>query len=149
MSTSLNGRVVVVTGGNSGIGLGMARGVARAGADVVIWGRRSESNADAAKEISASTGARCLAYECDSSDEEQVEATFARSVSDAGRGDSFFANAGSSAAPVKFTDLTLANWREVLSVNLDGTFRCLRAAARHMVERGGVDHWSPPRRCPK
>jgi len=80
------------------------------------------------------------AVPCDIAEEDQVEAAFARSVElVGGRIDSVFANAGYSAPNTPFVDLTLDRWRSVLSVNLDGTFLTLRAAARHMIDhrRGG------------
>jgi NAD(P)-dependent dehydrogenase (short-subunit alcohol dehydrogenase family) len=130
----LTGLVVVVTGGNSGIGLGMARAVAEAGADVVIWGRNGDKNAAAEAEL-VETGRRVLALECDVSDEQQVIDAFAASVAHMGKVDSLFANAGISGwSP--FVDMSLAEWRRVQAINLDGAFLSLREAARHLVARG-------------
>lgn len=130
----LTGRVVVVTGGNRGIGLGIARGVAEAGADVVIWGRDEDRNVAAAAEL-ADLGRRVLAVRCDVAEEDQVVEAFARSVEGMGKVDSLFANAGIGGyAP--FVSMTLDEWRRVQRVNLDGAFLCLREAARHMVQRG-------------
>jgi len=130
----LTGRVVVVTGGNRGIGLGIARGVAEAGADVVIWGRDEERNVAAAAEL-ADTGRRVLALRCDVAEEDQVVEAFARSVEAMGKVDTLFANAGIGGfAP--FTSMTLEEWRRVQRVNLDGAFLSLREAARHLVGRG-------------
>jgi NAD(P)-dependent dehydrogenase (short-subunit alcohol dehydrogenase family) len=131
----LAGRVVVVTGGNGGIGLGLARGVGAAGAAVSIWGRNEAKNAAAAEELRA-RGARAEAVVCDVSDEAAVAAAFAATVDALGPVDALFANAGVPGDMCPFTDLTYAKWRSVLSVNLDGTFFCLREAARHMVEQG-------------
>src|SRR4051812_4433222 len=130
----LTGLVVLVTGGNSGIGLGMAKAVAEAGADVVIWGRNGDKNRAAEAEL-VETGRRVLALECDVSDEQQGVDAFAASVEAMGKVDSLFANAGISGwAP--FVDMTLAEWRRVQAVNLDGAFLSLREAARHLVARG-------------
>jgi len=130
----LTGRVVVVTGGNGGIGLGMARALAAAGADVVVWGRNPDKN-DAAEQELRAMGGRVLALRCDVSDEHQVVETFARTVDEIGRVDALFANAGVGGfAP--FTTMSLAEFRRVTSVNLDGAFLCLREAAAHMVQRG-------------
>ena len=132
--TDLSGRVVLVTGGNGGIGLGLAQGCAAAGADVVVWGTNQDKLDRAAASLEA-TGRRVLAQRVDVSDEEQVVSAFARAVSDMGKVDACFANAGvSGGAP--FVDQTLEMWRRVLSVNLDGAFLTLREAARHLVERG-------------
>jgi NAD(P)-dependent dehydrogenase (short-subunit alcohol dehydrogenase family) len=132
--TSLNGHVAVVTGGNGGIGLGMASALAAAGADVAVWGRNEDKNAAAAAEL-AVHGTEVLALRCDVADEEQVVAAFAATVDRLGKVDSMFANAGVGGfAP--FTSMSLAEFRRVTSVNLDGAFLCLREAAAHMVERG-------------
>ncbi len=132
--TSLNGHVAVVTGGNGGIGLGMASALAAAGADVAVWGRNEDKNAAAAAEL-AVHGTEVLALRCDVADEEQVVEAFAATVDRLGKVDSMFANAGVGGfAP--FTSMSLAEFRRVTSVNLDGAFLCLREAAAHMVERG-------------
>lgn len=130
----LTGRTVVITGGNGGIGLGMARSLALAGADIAIWARNATKNEAAVAEIAA-LGRRCEAVVCDVSDPEQVDAAMAATLDAYGTIDSLFANAGvGGAAP--FVDVTLDQWRAVSSVNLDGAFLCLQAAARHLVERG-------------
>ncbi|MDX2205055.1 MAG: SDR family NAD(P)-dependent oxidoreductase [Hyphomicrobiaceae bacterium] len=133
----LTGRVALVTGGNSGIGLGFARGVAEAGADVCIWGTSQAKNASAAEDL-ARTGRKVLALECDVGDEKAVEEAFARTLSHFRRVDGCFANAGVAGFTSRsFTQMTSEEWHRVLRVNLDGAFYTLRAAARHMVERGG------------
>jgi len=130
----LTGRVVVVTGGNTGIGLGLAKGVAQAGASVAIWARNEERNEKAVAELSA-LGVDATWERCDIGDEAQVEAAMASTLRLHGKVDSLFANAGIY-GDAAFVDMTLDEWRRVLQVNLDGTFLSLRAAARHLVERG-------------
>lgn len=130
----LAGRVVLITGGNGGIGLGMAEGVAAAGANVAIWGTNAHKNAAAVERLAA-TGRRVHAERCDVSDEDQVDRSFAATVEALGTVDAVFANAGISGAVPTIRDMTLAEWRRVLSVNLDGTFLTLRAAARYLVDR--------------
>jgi NAD(P)-dependent dehydrogenase (short-subunit alcohol dehydrogenase family) len=132
----LTGHVALVTGGNSGIGLGMARGLAQCGADVAIWGTNEERNAAAADELAA-LGTRVRAWRCDVGDEDAVEEAFAGVVEHFGRVDSCFANAGVGGSGARFVDTTLEDWHRVTRINLDGAFLTLRAAARHMVERGG------------
>jgi NAD(P)-dependent dehydrogenase (short-subunit alcohol dehydrogenase family) len=133
----LTSKVALVTGGNSGIGLGMARAVAEAGADVAIWGTSAAKNAAAKAELSG-TGRRVVALECDVADEAAVDAAFARTLKELGRVDGCFANAGvSGRGTPSFTQMSGEEWRRVLKVNLDGAFYTFRAAARHMVERGG------------
>lgn len=130
----LTGKVALVTGGNGGIGLGIAEGLAAAGADVVIWGSNPGKNAAAEKRLKAH-GRRVLAQRCDVSDEGQVEESFAAAVKAMGRIDGCFANAGVSQARAPLAELPTKEWRRVMSVNLDGAFFTLRAAAHHMVER--------------
>ncbi len=131
----LAGKVVLVTGGNSGIGLGMAVAVAEAGADVCIWGTNRDKNAAAEAELAA-TGRRILALACDVADEAAVDTAFAETLHRLGRVDACFANAGVSGRGARsFLELETAEWRRVLSVNLDGAFFTFRAAARHMVAR--------------
>ena len=132
----LHGTVALVTGGNSGIGLGMADGLARAGADVCVWGTNPDKN-DAAREQLETHGGRVLALVCDVADEAQVVASFAETVRLLGKVDSCFANAGVGGGSVlPFYEQPTEVWRRVWAVNLDGAFFTLRAAAKHMVERG-------------
>lgn len=132
----LTGKVALVTGGNSGIGLGMARAVAAAGADVVIWGTNAAKNAAAQSELKK-YGRRVLTLTCDVGDEAAVDRAFADTLALMERVDGCFANAGVSGrggAP-SFTEMTSAEWHRVTRINLDGAFYTFRAAARHMVER--------------
>jgi len=131
----LDGRVVVVTGGNGGIGLGMADAMAAVGADLVIWGRDEQKNVAASEQL-REHGHRVESLVVDVVDEASVTAGFARTVELMGRVDSLFANAGTPGNGVPFWQQSLDEWRRVMSVNLDGVFLCLRAAAAHMVERG-------------
>ncbi len=134
MSFDLKGKVVLVTGGNGGIGLGMAEGLAAAGADLVIWGSKPQKNAAAEAKLRES-GRRVLVQRCNVADESQVEACFDQALAKMGRVDACFANAGVSQARAAFHELDTKEWRRVLAVNLDGAFFTLRAAARHMVSR--------------
>lgn len=131
---TLAGRTVVVTGGNSGLGLGMAEGLGRAGASVVLWARTPSRNDEAVARL-AEAGVDASAVACDTGDETSVEAAMRETLSRHGRVDSLFANAGIAAAS-PFVDTDLDEWHRVLRTNLDGTFLCTRAAARHFVERG-------------
>lgn len=130
----LSGRVVLITGGNGGIGLGMAEGVAAAGADVVIWGTNEDKNT-AAAEVLNQHGTRVLAQRCDVSDEQQVEACFAEILDQLGRVDGCFANAGIGGRGTAFDEMSTEEWDRIISVNQSGVFYTFRAAARHMRER--------------
>src|SRR5262249_48878168 len=101
----LSGHVALVTGGNSGIGLGMAEGLAAAGASVCIWGR-SEGRNEAAREKIATHGGKVVAIGCDVSSAEQVEAGFAETLGQLGRIDSCFACAGVAAGFQRFLEMT-------------------------------------------
>jgi NAD(P)-dependent dehydrogenase (short-subunit alcohol dehydrogenase family) len=131
----LRGHVALVTGGNSGIGLGMAHGLAQAGADVCIWGTNAERNESAAAEL-AKHGTRVRALRCDVGEEPAVAEAFAETLRTFGRVDSCFANAGVGGHGTPFIQTTLEDFRRVTRVNLDGAFLTLRAAAAHMVDRG-------------
>ena len=111
----LSGQVAVVSGGNSGLGLGIAEGLAAAGADVCIWGRRAEHNESAAAALSRH-GGRVLALECDVSSEEQVDAATARTVAELGGLDSCFAAAGVATAGDPFFETSIEEFRRVIEV---------------------------------
>ncbi len=130
----LTGKVALITGGNGGIGLGMAEGLAKAGADLVIWGGNPEKNAAAEKTLKT-YGRRVLVQRCNVVEEAEVEACFAEALEEMGRIDGCFANAGVSQKRAPLHQLSTAEWKRVLGVNLDGAFYTLRAASRHMVER--------------
>ena len=126
---------MAVTGGNGGIGLAIADACARAGADVAVWGRDPEKN-ERARDHLAAAGTRVLVVRCDVSDERSVDEAATATVGTLGRIDTMVANAGVKRM-TPFLDMSLDEWRAVTAVNLDGTFLTLRAAARHMVDRGG------------
>lgn len=132
----LTGTVALITGGNSGIGLGMAHGLAQAGADVCIWGTNAERNEEAAAEL-GKHGTQVLALRCDVGDEAAVAHSFSQTVEHFGRVDSCFVNAGTGSRGTPFLEMELEEFRRVTRINLDGAFLTLRTAARHMVERGG------------
>ena len=131
----LSGHAALVTGGNSGIGLGMADALARAGADVAIWGTNEQKNAKALEQLKAH-GTNVVALRCDVGEEAEVEAAFADTLAALGKVDSCFANAGIGGGAPSFHEFTLEQWRRVTRINLDGVFLTFKAAVRHMVERG-------------
>ena len=135
----LSNRGVVVTGGNGGIGLGMARALLAAGATVAIWGSNPDKTLRAKGTLAADCGdaSRVHAFVCDVGDEAQVDATFAASI-DAldGRVDACFANAGVGGSGTPMVEMTLAEFRRVQRINVEGVFLTFRAAARHMIAHG-------------
>jgi NAD(P)-dependent dehydrogenase (short-subunit alcohol dehydrogenase family) len=135
----LRGHVSIVTGGNSGIGLGIARGLVRCGAQVAVLGTSPVKNEAAIDELAGlgdGSADRVAAWTCDVGDEQAVDATFAAVVQRFGRLDSLFASAGLPSAGTPFLETSLAEWHRVLRVNLDGAFLTFRAAARHLVSQG-------------
>jgi hypothetical protein len=131
----LTGRVALVTGGNSGIGLGYASGLAQAGADVCIWGTNEEKNRTAASRLEAH-GRRVLALRCDVGQPEQIATAFARTVEELGPVDACFANAGVGSRGTPFVDMTMEEWQRIFRINMEGVFQTFQHAVRHMIERG-------------
>ena len=132
----LSGRVAVITGGNGGIGLGMAQGLASQGCAVSLWGRNTEKNAQAAEVIRKLGGAKVDTQVCDVADPAQIKASFAATLQTFGRVDGCFANAGIGGGGRKpFIDRTEEEWRRMFATNLDGIFHVFQVAARHMTER--------------
>lgn len=133
----LTGHVALVTGGNGGIGLGMARGLREAGATVAIWGTNAAKNDAAAAELAALGDAPVHAFTVDVSDEAAVAAGLDATLERFGRIDSCFANAGVGPRPASIDTMSTEEWRRVMSVNLDGVFFTVRPVAAHMKSRGG------------
>jgi len=126
----LHGRVAIVTGGGSGIGKGIARGLASEGANVVIAGRRVDVLKGAAQEFSAS-GLSVIAIPTDVTDEAQVNALFAGTAGRFRRLDILVNNAGAvDGGPLD--ELPAETWDKVIATNLRGPFLCTRAALRLM-----------------
>ncbi len=129
----LTGKVALITGGNGGIGLGMAEAIAAAGADIVIWGTNQDKNNKAAA-ILKKHGVKVLTQQVDVSDETSVVNSLQETIEEMGRVDAVFANAGIY-SPAPFLDVSVEQFQQVLDVNLKGAFLTLRESARHMVER--------------
>lgn len=129
------GKVTMVTGGNGGIGLGFAMGVAKMGGDIAIWARNEEKNAAARAELLAAGAGRVETYVVDVSTEEAIVAGYAQLLKDFGRIDCVFANSGASPRYDSVFDMPTEHWHNFQSVALHGAFFTLREGARHMVER--------------
>ena len=131
----LSGKVAVVTGGNGGIGFGMARGLAEAGSAVVVAGRNADKSARAVKELQA-LGAKAAAMEVDVADETSVTALVKRVAGELGRIDILVNNAGTNIRKAP-QDLSLDEWHHVMDTNLTSAFLLSRAAYPHMKRVGG------------
>jgi 2-deoxy-D-gluconate 3-dehydrogenase len=134
-SFDLTGRVAVVTGGNGGIGFGIAKGLAQAGAAIVVAGRREAKNAEAVKALERE-GAKALSFAGDLKEETACRALMEGAMSGLGRLDILVNNAG-IAIRKQPEAYTLAEWHEVMDTNLTSAFACASAAYPHMVRAGG------------
>ena len=130
----LSEKVALITGGNGGIGLGMAEGIAECGANIAIWGRNKEKNEES-KNLLSKYSIEVNTYEVDVSQEKEVINNVKSVLNDFGRIDSVFANAGMNVFGGSFEEMDTDAYRKVLSVNLDGVFFTLRETTKHMVER--------------
>jgi NAD(P)-dependent dehydrogenase (short-subunit alcohol dehydrogenase family) len=132
-------RVVLVTGAGSGIGRAVALGFLGAGDAVVLAGRRPEALAETAA-LASQARDRAFVVPADVSDPESVAALFAATEQRFGRLDVLFNNAGTGAPAMSIDELSLAQWRAVVDVNLNGAFYCAREAfrlMRHQQPQGG------------
>jgi NAD(P)-dependent dehydrogenase (short-subunit alcohol dehydrogenase family) len=130
----LTGHVALMTGGNGGLGLAMAKGLVRCGAQVALWGRNAEKNA-AAVEALTQMGGTARAYGVDVTDPAAAADAFARTLDDFGRIDSCFANAGGSGVRGRFAELSAADWEATIALNLTSVIDTFQLATRHFLER--------------
>jgi 3-oxoacyl-[acyl-carrier protein] reductase len=135
MAGQLAGKVALVTGAVRRNGRAMARALAREGAAVVINARRSRDEAEAVKSEIEAAGGRALVCMADITDEAAVARMFAEIVAAFGRLDILVNNAADRER-VKFTEMTMAQWRHIVSIILDGAFLCSRAALPLMLANG-------------
>ena len=129
----LTGKVALVTGGNGGIGLGMAEAMAEAGADIVIWGTNETKN-EAARAALAAQGRRVAARKVNVANEQEVVDGMKAALAEMGRLDCVVANAGiGGGSPI--AEMTTDLFRKVNAVNTEGVMWTFREAARHMIDR--------------
>jgi 2-deoxy-D-gluconate 3-dehydrogenase len=130
----LKGKVAAVTGGNGGIGLGMAKGMAAAGASVVVVGRNKAKSEKAIKELQA-LGGKAEFIEFDALDEKSCKDAIDGAAQKFGRLDILVNNAGTTVRKQP-QDLTTADWNLVMTTNLTSAFQCSQAAYPHMKKLG-------------
>ena len=131
----LRGKVAIVTGGNGGIGLGMARGLADAGAAIAVIGRNEAKSVAAAAELTRS-GAKAISVVADVTDKAAVDAMAARVAGELGRIDILVNNAGISIRKPPHV-LDIAEWNSVIATNLTSAFVCSQAVYPAMKDAGG------------
>ncbi len=132
---NLEGRVALVTGGNGGLGLAMALGLAEAGAHIAVAARNTEKTATALSQIEA-TGVKALGLTADISNESDIAEMVAKTIEVFGRLDILVNNAG-TVVRKEPQDLTTEEWDQVLDVNLRGAFLAAKTAYPHMKRQGG------------
>ncbi len=129
----LSGKIAIVVGGSQGIGFAIARGLAEAGATVVIANRKIEKGQSAAKSISED-GFKAVAIPADITDKSSVESLIARVMSDFGQIDILVNSAGAMVRkPAE--DITEEDWDQVMNINLKGLFFCCQFVGREMIKR--------------
>ncbi|MBB4860166.1 NAD(P)-dependent dehydrogenase (short-subunit alcohol dehydrogenase family) [Novosphingobium chloroacetimidivorans] len=129
------GKVTVVTGGNGGIGLGFAMGVAKMGGDIAIWARNAQKSAAAKADLEAAGAGKVIAYQIDVSEEQNIVTGFETVMADFGQVDCVFANSGASPRYNSVFDMPTEHWYQFQRTALHGAFFTLREGARHMKAR--------------
>jgi NAD(P)-dependent dehydrogenase (short-subunit alcohol dehydrogenase family) len=135
MNISFEGKVALVTGASSGMGLATAQAFAEAGAAVVLADIQEDAVRAAAREL-ASAGHKALAVGCDVSDDAQVAEMVDRTVAEFGRLDAAFNNAGVMARIAPTADSTREEWDRVIGINLRGVWSCMKHELRQMERQG-------------
>lgn len=135
-SFDLTGKVVIVSGGATGIGRAIANGLAEAGASIVICGRRFHKCEEACKEIEERTGTRALAHRCDITSKDEIE-TLVNTVLDECKRVDILVNSAGVTSDYHVLDLSEEEWDRVININLKGYFLCSQAVGRIMAVSGG------------
>lgn len=131
----LTGKVALITGGNGGIGLGFARGIAKMGGSLALWARNAEKNAAAKQDLLDAGAARVETYIVDVSSEDAILSGYEKFMADFGRIDCVFANSGASPRYDSVFEMPTDHWYDFQKTALHGAFFTMREAARHMKAR--------------
>jgi len=134
-SHKLQHQAAIVTGGSSGIGRGVVKGMAKAGAKVVVNYHQDDEAAEETVESIKADGGTAIAVQADVSKEVDVARLFAEAVKQFGSVDILIANSGIQ-QDADFVDMTLDQWNRVVGVNLTGQFLCAREAVRLFLKQG-------------
>ncbi len=137
MTTKLQGQIAIVTGASSGIGTGVAKALAEAGATVVVNYSSSADKAEAVLNEIKQKGGEGIIFKADVGKEADVKALFAQTIKQYGTVDILVNNAGLQ-KDAKFHEMTLEEWNHVLNINLTGQFLCAREAIKEFMRRGIV-----------
>ena len=130
----LHGKNVIITGGNGGIGLAMAKALADAGCAISIWGRNPEKTQAAAQSLK-SHGDHVHYLCCDLTDQMATTQAFTTTVDELGRIDGCFINAGAGGGGrASFLDRSFSEWQAMFKINVDSAFHLFQLVARHMIE---------------
>lgn len=132
----LTGKVAIITGGATGIGRGIAEGLADVGAAIVIAARRLQKCETACQEIAQRTGIRTFPCRCDITDRQQVSAMVDSVIAAFGRIDILVNNSGTGGSEKPILKMTDEDWNRVIETNLKGVFNVSQAVVRKMIERG-------------
>lgn len=132
----LTGKVAIITGGATGIGRGIAEGLADAGAAIVIAARRLQKCETACQEIRQRTGTRTFPCRCDITDRQQVSSLVDSVIAAFGHIDILVNNSGTGGSEKPILEMTDEDWIRVIETNLNGVFNVSQAVVRKMVERG-------------
>lgn len=133
----MRGKVAVITGANTGIGLGCAKVFSEAGMNVVLAARRKEKGEAAAAELNAAGKGECTFFQCDVSDSDQVKALIDFAVEKYGRLDTMVNNAGYNPIHMDACDMSIESYQRVLATNLMGEFYGCKFAIPHLRKTKG------------
>lgn len=131
----LTGKVAIITGGNGGLGLAYGKGLVKAGGKVAIWGRNEAKNAAALKELKE-MGGDANAFVCDVTDEAQISQAFEQTMSQFGKVDSCFANAGGGGFRGMSHMTSREEWLKTIDLNLMSVIQTWKPVTEHLLDRG-------------